>query len=72
MSAPFVAHRGVPSPCTGVCTIEPATGLCAGCGRTLSEIADWIGLTDAQKRAVLDALPERRAALRSPRRNELG
>lgn len=51
---------GVASPCTSVCTIDQASGLCAGCFRTLDEIADWIRFSDEEKRAVVDALPSRR------------
>ncbi len=51
----------VPSPCISVCAIVPGTGLCAGCLRTLDEIALWSVLDDADKRAVLAALPARRA-----------
>jgi len=36
----------VESPCTSVCTIDSATGLCAGCYRTLDEIAGWIDLSE--------------------------
>jgi predicted Fe-S protein YdhL (DUF1289 family) len=59
------AHRasGVASPCTSVCTIDQASGLCAGCARTLDEIASWGGYSDEQKRAVLGRLPARRARL---------
>ena len=51
----------VPSPCTSVCTIDPATGWCAGCLRTIDEIAAWGGLDDRAKSAVWKVLPERRA-----------
>jgi uncharacterized protein len=57
---PAAAASGVASPCTSVCTIDQASGLCAGCFRTLDEIAGWIRLSDEQKRAVLSALPARR------------
>jgi hypothetical protein len=50
----------VPSPCTAVCAIEPGTGLCRGCFRTLDEIAHWAELPDADKRVVLRRLAERR------------
>jgi uncharacterized protein len=50
----------VPSPCTSVCTIDQATGLCAGCARTLDEIALWSRYSDDEKRAVLAKLPKRR------------
>jgi predicted Fe-S protein YdhL (DUF1289 family) len=38
------------------------TGCCAGCFRTLDEIAAWSVLDDEEKRAVWSALPGRRAA----------
>jgi len=50
----------VASPCTSVCAIDRATGLCAGCYRTLDEIAGWIDLPAEQKRTVLASLATRR------------
>jgi uncharacterized protein len=52
----------VPSPCTSVCAIDPATGLCVGCLRTLGEIAEWGMLDDEGKRAVWAKLAARRTA----------
>lgn len=49
------------SPCISVCVIDPPTGLCAGCYRTLEEIAAWIDLGTEERKSVLSALPERRA-----------
>ena len=51
----------VASPCTSVCTIDAATGLCAGCYRTLDEIAGWIDLPEQRKRTLLSTLATRRA-----------
>ncbi len=50
------------SPCINVCQMDAATGWCAGCLRTLDEIARWSSLDEARRRAVLAALPERRVA----------
>jgi len=50
----------VASPCTSVCTIDQRTGLCAGCLRTLDEIAAWSRFSDDEKRAVLRELVSRR------------
>jgi len=50
----------VASPCTSVCTIDAETGLCAGCYRTLDEIAGWIDLSAEQKRTLLATLLVRR------------
>ena len=52
----------VPSPCNSICTIDQVTECCAGCFRTLDEIAAWSILDDAEKRAVRSALALRRAA----------
>jgi predicted Fe-S protein YdhL (DUF1289 family) len=56
------AQDGVASPCISVCAIDPRTGLCAGCFRSLDEIAGWITLSNDEKRAVVAALPARRRA----------
>jgi predicted Fe-S protein YdhL (DUF1289 family) len=50
----------ISSPCTKVCTIDPRTGLCGGCGRTLDEIAQWGSLSEAERRRVMAELPQRR------------
>jgi predicted Fe-S protein YdhL (DUF1289 family) len=51
----------VDSPCIAVCEMMPDAGLCAGCFRTLDEIAAWGSLDAAGRRAVLARLPARRA-----------
>lgn len=51
---------GVPSPCTGICRIDAASGWCEGCRRTRDEIAGWRTLDDDGKRAVLARLDARR------------
>ena len=53
----------VASPCIDVCAIDPRTGWCAGCLRTLDEIAAWGSLDNAARRSVWKRLHERRAAL---------
>lgn len=45
-------QQPVPSPCIGVCKMEPATGWCGGCFRTIDEIASWSRLADADKLAL--------------------
>jgi len=51
----------VASPCINICRMNPYTGLCEGCLRTLDEIAAWSGMSPEDKRAVLDRLPRRGA-----------
>jgi predicted Fe-S protein YdhL (DUF1289 family) len=53
----------IPSPCTSVCTIDAATGWCAGCLRTIDEIAAWGSLDNIARRNVWKRLPARRAQL---------
>jgi len=47
------------TPCIAVCMIDPGSGLCFGCGRTLCEIASWHRLESAERRAVMALLPQR-------------
>jgi predicted Fe-S protein YdhL (DUF1289 family) len=50
----------VASPCVRVCVIDPQTGFCRGCGRTLVEIAAWPTLEPPARRRILEALDARR------------
>jgi uncharacterized protein len=47
------------SPCIAVCMMDPRTGLCFGCGRTLPEIASWHRLSSTERLAVMAELPQR-------------
>jgi predicted Fe-S protein YdhL (DUF1289 family) len=51
----------VASPCNSVCIMDPITGLCGGCFRSLEEIAGWIDFSAGQKREVIAALDVRRS-----------
>lgn len=48
------------TPCIKVCWVDAASGLCLGCYRTLSEIAGWARLSEAERAALMDELPARR------------
>jgi hypothetical protein len=61
---PAAAGAAVPSPCISVCRIEPASGWCEGCYRTIDEIARWGLLDDEEKLGVWAELKRRRAASR--------
>jgi len=52
----------IPSPCIGVCRMDPATGLCAGCMRTLDEIAAWPRASHVQRLQIVEQLRARRRA----------
>jgi len=49
----------VPSPCRNICRMDPTSGWCEGCLRTIDEIAAWSTADDAAKRRVWTQLPER-------------
>jgi hypothetical protein len=48
----------VDSPCINVCRLDES-GVCMGCGRLLSEIADWSRMTNQQKREVCEQAANR-------------
>jgi len=52
-----------PSPCVGVCRLQPRSGLCLGCGRSGDEIAAWRDLGDDRRAEVWRLLPGRMAEL---------
>ncbi|MFB9224910.1 DUF1289 domain-containing protein [Paracoccus cavernae] len=51
------------SPCVNLCRIAPESGLCLGCKRSLSEIADWAGMSAGERAEIMAQLP-----LREPRK----
>jgi predicted Fe-S protein YdhL (DUF1289 family) len=59
-AVPDLSQSPVPSPCISVCQIDAATGWCAGCLRTIDEIATWSALDDEARRHVWMQLGERR------------
>jgi predicted Fe-S protein YdhL (DUF1289 family) len=62
--------EAVASPCIDVCRMNPSTGLCDGCFRTIDEIANWSSFDDAQKAEVLTQAQVRRKAPRVVRIGE--
>ncbi len=70
MNAPL---PGTPaSPCISVCLMDELLdsapgGLCAGCLRTLDEIANWASASDGYKHAVLAHIVLRRARIGEPK-----
>ncbi|GGE37268.1 hypothetical protein GCM10007276_13380 [Agaricicola taiwanensis] len=49
----------IETPCIQVCKIDPASGLCTGCRRTLDEIMGWLAMTPEERRKVMARLPDR-------------
>ena len=50
----------IASPCVKVCVLDAERRYCAGCLRTLAEIARWGEMNDAERAAVVAQLPARR------------
>jgi predicted Fe-S protein YdhL (DUF1289 family) len=76
----FVYHNGPPalftsfpmasnlhdlpdSPCIGVCSTL-FDEVCKGCGRTATEVANWVFMTDDEKRTVWERIEREGTAMR--------
>lgn len=53
------APQPIPSPCISVCQINPVTGMCTGCFRSLAEIASWSQANEAEKKRIWALIAER-------------
>ena len=62
----------IETPCTKVCILDPASGLCRGCGRTLEEIGRWTVMTAAERSRIMAELPARRRGLDPAASNAAG
>jgi predicted Fe-S protein YdhL (DUF1289 family) len=59
---PDIHAAAVPSPCINVCVMNPQTGWCEGCTRTIDEIAQWGSATDEARRMIWNEIRRRQAA----------
>lgn len=55
MSSPSAAPR-ISTPCVKVCKIEPVSGICIGCRRTMAEIGAWSQLSEPQRLEIMRSL----------------
>ncbi|MFI4920857.1 MAG: DUF1289 domain-containing protein [Gammaproteobacteria bacterium] len=46
------------SPCIGICTLDDEE-YCLGCRRHIGEIASWSRMPEAERRRILNELPQR-------------
>lgn len=56
----------IESPCNKICTLDPQSGLCLGCGRTIDEIARWPAMSETERARIMAELPARRASRAAP------
>ncbi len=50
----------VQSPCINICRMDPESGLCIGCLRTIDEITRWATIDDSARLVILDNVERRR------------
>ena len=53
------AMTAIETPCIKICTLDPKSGLCLGCGRTVDEIAGWARLSSEERMRVMNGLQSR-------------
>lgn len=56
-----IDEQEVQSPCIGVCSIDEASGYCAGCYRTVDEIKGWWDMSVQAQSALVTELEQRQA-----------
>ncbi len=49
----------VSSPCVKICIVDPRSGICTGCGRTLAEIGNWLRFSESERLKVAAQLADR-------------
>jgi uncharacterized protein len=75
MDSPFMtvySRIDIETPCVKVCVLDPDSGYCIGCGRTRSEIAGWLDMTDSLRRDIMAGLPQRVDSLTRAKRRRGG
>ncbi|GAB1378633.1 DUF1289 domain-containing protein [Pararhodobacter sp.] len=60
-------RKELDSPCVKICVIHPKAGICAGCFRTLDEIAGWSAMSPENRAEILAQLPDRSTLLKKRR-----
>jgi len=57
----------IETPCEKICLVDPPTGLCRGCGRSLAEIERWTAYSDDERSRIMTELPHRLESMNAPR-----
>lgn len=53
----------IESPCVKVCAIDPTTGWCLGCGRSMAEIGAWNSMPPDRRASIMTELDARKAKI---------
>ena len=61
------ARDEIASPCINICVIHPAARICAGCYRSMEEIAQWSRIGAEERTAIMAELPDRAKLLKKRR-----
>lgn len=61
------ARDEVESPCVKICVVHPQARICTGCLRSIDEITRWTKMAPDERRAIMEALPDRASLLRKRR-----
>lgn len=61
------SRNEIESPCVRICVVHPEERICTGCFRTIDEIAGWSKLPNEERRAIMEALPDRAGRLKKRR-----
>lgn len=59
----------IDSPCIGICSTL-FDDVCQGCGRTILEVANWVLMTDQEKKDVWERITKEGTAVRFTRTAE--
>lgn len=63
----MTAKPAIKSPCVRICCVDPLSGLCLGCGRSLQEIGSWLAMSPEHRARIMAQLAERLQHLRDSR-----
>jgi predicted Fe-S protein YdhL (DUF1289 family) len=55
----------ISSPCVKICVMDTKAGTCAGCGRTLDEIARWGAMGENERLRIMETLQVRLEKLKA-------
>lgn len=58
-----IVQEEVQSPCIGVCSMDEASGYCAGCYRTIDEIKGWWNMSQPEQTQLVAELEQRQTQL---------